>query len=358
MRIVPGNSRHLGSRKEQQDDFGFSYMGNPIFVRHGGVLAVVVDGMGGMAMGKEAGYAGKMTMLHEYQEKSVDESIPMALQRSLFTANAAVVSLASASGKENLVGTTLVAAVVHHGRLHWIAAGDSRIYLYRSRTLTQLTQDHVYGRVLDAQAAQGEISSEEAQSHPNRDALTSGLGWEPLEEVDQSDAPLTLVEGDRVLLCSDGIYKTLLESEMARMLFGHPQQAADALIQAALSKHRPSQDNMTAVILACDPDDPSGGTELSAPKNRRMKPLLLSLLAVFMLLMVLMAFVMYREVNIRSLMPLPEKPTPAVINPPALSPATYPPATGYKPPSATPEAPVDKVASIIAHSMRFQPLSL
>jgi hypothetical protein len=77
-----------------------------------------------------------------------------------------------------------------------------------------------------------------------------------------------------------------------------------------------------------------------------------------MLLMVLMAFVMYREVNIRSLMPLPEKPTPAVINPPALSPATYPPATGYKPPSATPEAPVDKVASIIAHSMRFQPLSL
>jgi protein phosphatase len=342
MRIVPGNSRHLGSRKEQQDDFGFSDIGNPIFVRHGGVLAVVVDGMGGMAMGKEAGYAGKMTMLHEYQEKSVEESIPMALQRSLFTANAAVVSLARASGKENLVGTTLVAAVVHHGRLYWIAAGDSRIYLYRSRTLTQLTQDHVYGRVLDAQAAQGEISPEEAQSHPSRDALTSGLGWEPLDEVDQSEAPLTLAEGDRVLLCSDGIYKTLLESEMAKMLSGNPQQAADTLIQAALSKHQPGQDNMTAVILACDPDDQDRTTELPAPRKRRHKLLLFSLLTVFMVVMGLMAYVMYREVDVRLLVPWSEKLAPVAIDSPTPSTATDPPATDYKPPSATPEAPVDK----------------
>jgi protein phosphatase len=342
MRIVPGNSRHLGSRKEQQDDFGFSDMGNPIFVRHGGVLAVVVDGMGGMAMGKEAGYAGKMTMLQAYQDKPVDESIPMALQRSLFAANAAVVSLASASGKENLVGTTLVAAVVHHGRLHWIAAGDSRIYLYRCRTLMQLTQDHVYGRVLDAQAAQGEISPEEAQTHPNRDALTSGLGWEPLGEVDQSDAPLTLVEGDRVLLCSDGIYKTLLESEMAQILSGHPQQAADTLIHAALSKHQPSQDNMTAVILACDPDDPDRATELPAPRKRRWKPLLPCLLAVFLIITGLVAYTMYWGGNNRFQWRLLQKPTTDVMEPAAPSPATDLPATGYKLPPATLEAPVDK----------------
>jgi protein phosphatase len=342
MRIVPGNSRHLGSRKEQQDDFGFSDMGNPIFVRHGGVLAVVTDGMGGMAMGKEAGYAGKMTMLNEYQEKSVDESIPTALLRALFAANAAVVSLAKVSGKEKQVGTTLVAVVVHNGRLHCIAAGDSRIYLCRNRTLTQLNQDHVYGRVLDARAAQGEITTKEAMSHPDREALTSGLGWEPLDEVDQSESPLTLAEGDRVLLCSDGIYKTLLESEMAQILSGHPQQAADALIQAALSKHRPSQDNMTAVILAYDPDEPDTKTVLSAPGKQRRKPLLFSLMAVFLILTSLVAYMIYRWEDIRFQLPLLKKLIPAVIHPPAPYPATDPSTTNYKPPPETPEAPVDK----------------
>ncbi|WP_169728907.1 PP2C family protein-serine/threonine phosphatase [Desulfatirhabdium butyrativorans] len=254
MHIIPGNCRHQGSRKEQQDDFGFSDMENPDFVRHGGVLAVVADGMGGLSLGKEAGYIGKTTMILSYQEKSVDESISRALRRSLLSANEAVVSLARKAGKKNQVGATLAAAVIHQNRLYWISVGDSRIYLCRNRVLIKLTQDHLYGRLLDVRAASGEIAIKEALFHPYRDALTSGLGWENLKEVNQNNTPLSLKNGDRILLCSDGVYKTLVENEIVQMLSGHPQQAAEALIKTALSKQLQNQDNMTAVIFGFERD--------------------------------------------------------------------------------------------------------
>lgn len=331
--MIPGNSRHQGSRKEQQDDFGFSDIDNPIFVRHGGILAVVTDGMGGMALGKEAAYVGKKTMLATYQDKSMDESIPDALHRSLFAANESVVSLAQDAGKENQVGTTLAAAVVHLDRLHWIAAGDSRIYLYRNQTLTQLTRDHVYGHLLDALAEAGEISPEEARSHPDRDALSSGLGWEPLDEVDQSETPVPLMEGDRIFLCSDGIYKTLSESEIANLLSGHPQQAADALIHEVLSKNRPGQDNMTAVILGRVPEGQTTIIELHSPKKRRGRPLLVGLLVVFLVLLGLVAVVRYQGDESGFRLPFLAKPSPAVTDLPGKVPALAPPVTGYEPPN-------------------------
>jgi PPM family protein phosphatase len=302
MRIVPCASRHIGSRKEQQDDFGFSDINNLFFVRHGGVLAVLTDGMGGMAKGKEASQVGKLAMLQAFQDKAVDESISMALYRSLLSANAAVVSLAKESRLINQVGSTLAAAVIHHDRLYYIAAGDSRIYLYRKRVLSKLTMDHIYGRVLDSLAARGEISIDEAVNHPYRDALTSGLGWEKLEAVEQSQAPLPLEEGDRILLCSDGIYKTLTESEMTKMLSDHPQKAADSLIETAISKNLLNQDNMTAIILACELDKSAEKSKFSSSikPNRRKKPLLFSLLTGFLILMGLLAYITFREISMYS----------------------------------------------------------
>jgi len=300
MQIVLGACQHIGSRKEQQDDFGFSDIENLIFVRHGGVLAVLTDGMGGMARGKEAGYVGKMTMLQAYQSKSEDESISGALYRSLLAADAAVVSLGRESHMTNQVGSTLAAAVVHQDQLHFIAAGDSRIYLYRKRVLMQLTMDHIYGHLLDSLAARGEISTEAAVNHPFRDALTSGLGCEKLEEVEQSKAPLPLEEGDHILLCSDGIYKTLPETEIAQMLFGHPQKAAETLIEAVLSKNRSKQDNMTAVILSCSLNEPAINIEFPATikQKRRSKPLAISLLTGILIFMGLLTFIILGGMDI------------------------------------------------------------
>jgi len=254
MHIIPGNAQHIGSRKEQQDDFGFSDIGDVAFVKHGGVLAVVTDGMGGLAQGREASLIAKQAMLREYEEKSVNKTIPQALIRALSVANAKVVELAKQAGMEGQIGTTLTAAVIKDDELYWASVGDSRIYLYREGELIQLTTDHDYARELAREVALGRINPEEAATHPQRQALTSYLGLSFLHEIDRNEDPVILEASDRIMLCSDGLYKTLPEEEMVKLLDREPQQAADSLIEATLAQGKTTQDNVTVAILACEPE--------------------------------------------------------------------------------------------------------
>jgi serine/threonine protein phosphatase PrpC len=251
MLIIPGNAQHIGTRREQQDDFGFSDLNDQDFVNNGGVLAVIADGMGGLAMGREASRLAKQTMLRAYEAKTPEESIPAALTRALEVANAAVYELSRQAGQEGEVGTTLVAAVIKDQELHWVSVGDSRIYLYRQGELFLLTTDHDYGRELARMAAAGEITWEEASSDPNRRALTSYLGIPQLLEVDRNSEPEFLEPGDLVLLCSDGLYGNLTEEEMADLLETHPQEAAELLVEATVQKNLVNQDNLTVAIMAC-----------------------------------------------------------------------------------------------------------
>lgn len=252
MQIIPGNAQHIGSRKEQQDDFGFSDLENVNFVNHGGVLAVVTDGMGGLAQGREASLLAKQTMIAEYEKKSEKISIPRALLNALLVANARVVEMARQAGLEGQIGTTLAAAVVSGNELYWVSVGDSRIYLYRRGELIRLTTDHDYGRQLDGEVALGKLSKAEAQAHPQRQALTSFLGLPFLSEIDQNEEPLILEMGDRILLCSDGLYKTISEKRIGDYLNRHPQASAEDLVEAAIAQGKASQDNVTVAIIAYD----------------------------------------------------------------------------------------------------------
>lgn len=256
MRIVPGNAQHIGTRTDQQDDFGFSRLNNKRFVTHGGIMAALADGMGGMVMGGEAGRLAKDTVLQAYQVKPPQESIPQALQRALAHANQAVVTLAKQAGRLGDIGTTLVAAVIHGHDLYWVSVGDSRIYLYRQGRLTQITEDHDYGRELAEKVGAGKMTLTEAKSYPERErgALTSYLGQAQLAQVDRNLRSFPLEIGDRILLCSDGLFSSLSEAEMAAPLRGDPQEAAETLVTLALGKNKSSQDNVTVAILACDPE--------------------------------------------------------------------------------------------------------
>lgn len=253
--IVPGNAQAIGARTEQQDAFGFTDKDNAELVKRCGVLGVVADGMGGLALGRQASQLAVKTILNTYTAKSQDESISDALHRALQDANAAVLDLAKEEGLQDKVGTTVVAAVVHQGFLFWASVGDSRLYLYRRGTLQQLTQDHVYAVELTRAVERGIISKEEAETHPERRSLTSHLGIPSLEEVDCNTEPFALLAGDRLLLCSDGLYGSLSENEMAAVLQKAPTQPAEALIQSALTKQHPHQDNLTAVIMAWEPEE-------------------------------------------------------------------------------------------------------
>jgi len=250
--VIPGNAQDIGKRSEQQDSFAFSAFDDHDWCHHAGILAVVADGMGGLAMGKDASDLAVRTMLTSYDSKGKDEPIGKALVRSLKASNTAVNDMASKAGLEGDVGTTLVAVVIHDGLLYRIAAGDSRIYLFRGNELRRLTTDYNYGRVLDRMVLRGEMGRDEAESHPSRAALTSYLGKSTLETEDYDDPddePLLLQAGDRILLCSDGLFNTLAEDEIVARLNGEPQAASENLIAAVLSAENPYQDNVTVAIL-------------------------------------------------------------------------------------------------------------
>lgn len=250
MIITPGNAQHIGARGEQQDSFGFSVFDDADRVGHAGILAVVADGMGGLAMGKDASTVAVNTFLSTYMEKSPSEKIPAILDRSLKTANRAVNKMAKDAGLEGEVGTTLVAVVIHEGLLYRAAAGDSRIYLFRDGLLSQITTDYNYGRVLDRLVEKGEMSLNEAGSHPSRAALTSFLGKEELDEYDNpADPPVALRPGDKILLASDGLFGFLNESEFARLLAADPQKAAENMVNETLALQSQYQDNITVAIL-------------------------------------------------------------------------------------------------------------
>jgi protein phosphatase len=250
MQFRPGNAQHAGAREEQQDAFAFSDADDHAFVAHGGVLAVVADGMGGLDGGRAASAAAVRAFLQTYCAKGPEDAIPTALERSLQAASAAV--QAAAPEPDRAGGTTLVAAVLHETGLHWVSVGDSRVYLIRAGEVAQVTLDHIYARELDARAAAGALSASEAAAHPERESLVSYLGQGPVAEVDRSVRPLPLRLDDLVLVCSDGVYRALTDAEMAAVSAAarDPQGVCEALVAAVLAKQLPQQDNCTVLAVS------------------------------------------------------------------------------------------------------------
>jgi protein phosphatase len=269
MKLIPGNAQHIGSRTEQQDSFGFSDPENANFLQHGGFLAVLADGAGGMEHGGAASRLAIEIFLGAYQDKSEHETIAAALERALLAANDAVQALAEGENCPDNVATTLVAAVVHRNGLYWIAVGDSALFLYRGEVLSLLTESHTYARRLDEQVAAGLISREAALSHPEREALTSYVGGKEIEEIDKNATPMELLSGDRIVLASDGLFKTLGAHEIAVELANRdPQQACEALVQKVLEKGRKHQDNTTVLCIEVEKEENDHlGASQQAPKT-------------------------------------------------------------------------------------------
>ena len=245
-----GNAQHIGARSSQQDAFGFSNPFEAEFVAHAGLLAVLADGMGGLAHGDLASRAALAAFLAAYRAKTPAESVRDALKRSLATANAAVCELAAQHNASGNLGTTLVAAVLRQEGLEWISAGDSALFLFHSGSFTALNTPHVYAHDLDARAATGQITPEAALADPQRDSLTSFLGVSPLPHIDCSVRPLPLNELDYVVLASDGLFKTLAPEEMSAAMKGSPQERCESLVAAVMRKQAEHQDNVTVLALA------------------------------------------------------------------------------------------------------------
>ena len=249
MRFLPGNAQHIGARRSQQDSFGFGDPGDASFLAHGGFLSIVCDGMGGMEFGGEASRAAVHAFLESYARKTLDETIPDALERSAIEANEQVIALAKLLGMADGIGTTLVAAVVHDESLYYVSVGDSGLFLCSGGQCQMINRPHVFANVLDAAVARGTISREDALDHPERESLTSYIGAENLAEIDRNLQPHPFRDGDTILLASDGMFKTLMPEEIGACLNGDPQSWPELLVTRTLSKKREYQDNVTVLSV-------------------------------------------------------------------------------------------------------------
>lgn len=244
-----GNAQWQGSRDKQEDSFAFSNLSDKRFVSHGGILAVVADGMGGLEHGEDASSKAIEFFLNTYMAKKQGEDINDVLQRAINMANAEVESLARSKGMLGNIGSTIAAAVVNEQRLYWVSVGDSRIYLLRNGELCQINQEHTYLQELYKKVVRGDLIKEQAESDEQAGALTSYIGC--LEQYDISYKPIRIQAGDIILLCTDGLYDTINETNMIYILQQDlsAHEIAEKLVDETKRANNPYQDNVTVLVM-------------------------------------------------------------------------------------------------------------
>ncbi|MBQ9068392.1 MAG: Stp1/IreP family PP2C-type Ser/Thr phosphatase [Eggerthellaceae bacterium] len=215
-------------------------------------LYAVADGMGGHAAGEVASEIAVRTMA----ERAPDTADTAALAEAVVEANRAVIEAAHKKGRAGM-GTTLTAAVLEGKRLAIAQVGDSRAYLVHQGKMQQITRDHsLMADMIEA----GEITEEEARVHPKRSVITRALGTDVNLQPDLYE--LNVAEGDRLLLCSDGLSNMIDNDHIENILVrtADPQRAASILVNDAIAEG--GHDNITVVVLdVIDKSelDPDGG---------------------------------------------------------------------------------------------------
>lgn len=246
---------HMGNRQYQQDSVYVSASKILAANKKTRVLAVVCDGMGGMADGGRAAQTGTQMLREDFQriEKEEEVNIPLFLENEVRKIDQVIAGFPRENGTGS--GSTVVAAVAEDNDLYWVSVGDSRIYVLKDGSLNQITTDHNYLYRLSQMVANGEMTIEEARRQPQKEALISFLGIGGLELIDISPAPLKLFPGDAVLLCSDGITKTLTDEQIQEIMNSPTSsmtKKAETLVLAAVRGNPHSQDNTSAAVIQYD----------------------------------------------------------------------------------------------------------
>ncbi|MEY9973213.1 serine/threonine protein phosphatase PrpC [Lysinibacillus sp. RC46] len=240
-KIEIGNGQTIGRRDEQDDYFSTAETND-------GTIAVLADGISGLANGRMASTVAVNTFIEEFKKLSGLNTLEKFFKEAAFASNHMIVENLNGSNG----GTTLVAAVIDdNGFLHWGAVGDSVITIFRNGEFKAINQKHIFESVLTERYISGEISQLEVQENPLKKRLINYLGYEGFKNMDIGKSPIPLNRGDKVCLFSDGVYDTLTEVEMEKILSQQatPYDIAQDIIKAVEHKRLKNQDNATIVIL-------------------------------------------------------------------------------------------------------------
>jgi serine/threonine protein phosphatase PrpC len=240
-RTAPAEARtHVGLVRESNED--------AVAIAAAGRLLVCADGLGGLPRGELAA-----SMAVEHVVGAIGPLLrpgagrgpnwPQRLQRAFHGAQKVIREAVEEDPSRGEMGTALIAAVVGTHRAYVCHVGDVRAYLHGNGGLRRLTDDH--SLVFEA-VRQGRLTVEQARRHPKRNVVTQAIGL--AEGVTPEINTTALASGDVLLLCSDGLWETVADHELARLFAtsGSPAALAAALIDLSLEAGAP--DNVSVVV--------------------------------------------------------------------------------------------------------------
>ena len=210
----------------------------------GRAIALVCDGMGGARAGNVASTMAVKLFMEEFLRPGQKDPVEEQMGHAASVANQAVFQRSATDPECAGMGTTMVAVLAGAEEAVILNEGDSRCYHINDEGIVLVTRDH---SLVEDLVERGELTREQARTHPHRNLITRALGAEPVLMADCFRQPLT--PGDCLLLCSDGLSNVVNEQEMLYEVVhgGAPEQCCQRLLDIALSRGAP--DNVTVVLV-------------------------------------------------------------------------------------------------------------
>ncbi len=228
-----------GGREKNEDRMGYCYT-------RASAVFLLADGMGGHPEGEVAAQLALQAISALFQKRALPElqDVQAFLSDALLTAHRQILRYAMNRSALDTPRTTIVVAVLQAGKVSWVHCGDSRLYVVRGSALLARTKDHS----LVEQDLIQPIGSD-ASAAPNRNVLFSCLG-SPSKPVFSLAGPMSLLQGDRIMLCSDGLWSSVPEDDIVAELSQKPVDAAvPDLVEKALRAAGGTSDNVTCIAL-------------------------------------------------------------------------------------------------------------
>lgn len=225
-------------RQQNQDAFAARVL------EDGRVIALVCDGMGGARAGNVASTMAVELFMEHFFRGGPEDTDEERMAHAASAANQAVFQRSTQDPECAGMGTTLVAVLADGAEAVILNEGDSRAYHINSEGIVLVTRDH---SLVEDLVERGELTREQARTHPHRNLITRALGAEPVLMADCFRQPLAA--GDHLLLCSDGLSNVVNEQEMLYEVIhgGAPEDCCQRLLDIALSRGAP--DNVTVVLV-------------------------------------------------------------------------------------------------------------
>lgn len=250
-----------------------------------GSIFLVCDGMGGHKAGEIASHYASIKIV-EYFYKSSQRDIKSKLSEAIRIVNREIYNLSQRDSSKRGMGTTVVAAVLYENVLYFANVGDSRAYLLRNDSAIKLTKDHSW---LEEKISEGILSPSEARNNPNKNVITKCVGYD--SDVEPNFGSIILKEGDRLILCSDGLWDELNDFEMKNiaLLDKNLKKSVESLISNA--ERKGGKDNITVVGVDY------GKVRINILNKKKDKILLsvTSVLTIFLLVFSIVVFSFYNN---------------------------------------------------------------